>query len=346
MRIGGRILAFACGLVAIAILFAATPARAETSFEGKTVTIYIGYGPGGGFDIYARFLARHFSKYLPGNPTVVPKNSPGAGSILLANQIATTLPRDGTAIAVLGNSLYLDQLLGSPNIKFDAAKFTWIGRMAGLPLLLVSWETSDVKTAQDMFKNELVVGVPGAGSYGYQLLNAVKDVMGAKIKLVSGYTSGQETRLAMERGEVEATASIQWTLMREQQKDWLETKKVNLLTQLGLKSYPDLTQVPLIADLAKNDEERQIISVFLAPAEIGRAFVAPPDLPTEVVQTLRTAFMAVAQDPQVVAEADKQALELSVMDGAELQSIIDQISKIPPAVLEKAKRAAVIGEAK
>jgi len=270
----------------------------------------------------------------------VPRNVPGGGSILLANQVASTLPKDGTAIAALGNSLYLDQLLGAPNIKFDAAKFTWIGRLAGLPLLLVSWETSDVKTAEDMFKNELVVGVPGAGSYGAMLLNAVKDIMGAKYKLISGYTSGQETRLAMERGEVEATASIQWTLMREQQKDWLETRKVNLLTQLALKSYPDLTQVPLIGALAKDAETRQVISVFLAPAEIGRAFVAPPDLPPAVAQTLRTAFMATAKDPQFVAEADKQNLELGVMDGAELQAIIDEISRIPPGVLEKAKRVA------
>lgn len=341
-----RVHGFALVLALGALLFTVASATAKTSFEGKTVTIYIGYGPGGGFDIYARFLARHLPQHLVGSPTVVPKNSPGAGSILLANQVASSLPKDGTAIAVLGNSLYLDQLLGAPNIKFDASKFTWIGRLAGLPLLLVSWETSDVKTAQDMFRRELVIGVPGSGSYGYQLLNAVKQVMGANFKLISGYTSGQETRLAMERGEVEATASIQWTLMREQQKDWLETKKVNLLTQLGLKSYPDLTQVPLIADLAKNDEDRQTISVFLAPAEIGRSFVAPPDVPREIVQTLRTAFMAVANDPQVIAEAAKLELELSVMDGSELQAIVDQISMIPPAVLERAKRAAVSGAAK
>jgi tripartite-type tricarboxylate transporter receptor subunit TctC len=340
MIVNARSLAFILGL--FALLGAAVPAWAETSFQGKTVTIYIGYGPGGGYDIYARVLARYLPKHLPGNPTVVPRNSPGAGSMLLANQVASTLPKDGTAIATLGNSLYLDQLLGAANIKFDASKFTWIGRFTGLPLLLVSWETSDVKTAEDMFKHELVVGVPGAGSYSYLLLNAIKKIMGANLKLVSGYTSGQATRLAMERGEVEATASIQWTLMREQQKDWIETKKVNLLAQLGLKSYADLPQVPLIADLAKTDEQRQIISVFLAPAEIGRAFVAPPDLPPDIAQTLRSAFLAVTRDPQLIAEAKKQSLELDVMDGAELQSIIDQISKIPPSVLEKAKRAAAI----
>jgi len=331
-----RGVALACGFAAV--LATSAPAGAQ-SFDGKTITVYIGVGPGGGFDLYARTLARHMGKHLPGNPTLVPKNVPGAGSIQLGNMLPETLPTDGTAIAALDNALYMHQLLqSSPNIKFDAGQFNWLGRLAGLPLLLMSWHTAPVKTTADVFTKEMTVGVPGAGAYSYLLLSAVKSVTGAKLKFISGYQSGAEVRLALERGEIDGTGSIQWTLMREQQKDWLVNKKVNLLIQLGLTSYPDLKEVPLVRDLVKDEEAKQILLVFLAPAEIGRAYTAPPGMAASIVKTLRTGFTAMTKDEAFLADAQKQSLEIDPMNGEELQALIKSIGAIPPATLAHAKQ--------
>ncbi|MGE5538595.1 MAG: Bug family tripartite tricarboxylate transporter substrate binding protein [Gemmatimonas sp.] len=315
----------------------AAHAQPAVSFEGKPVTVYIGVGPGGGFDLYARTLARHMGRHLPGKPTIVPKNVPGAGSVQLANQIPE-LPRDGTAIAALDNALYMHQLLGSiPNVKFDAAQFNWLGRLAGLPLLLISWHTSPVKTADETLTTEMTVGIPGAGAYSGLLLGAVKGVLGAKFKFISGYQSGADVRLALERGEIDGTASIQWTLMREQQRDWIADRKVNLLIQLGLTSYPDLKDVPLVRDLAKTEEQKQILTVFLAPAEIGRAYVAPPGMAQDRVDLLRTAFAAMTRDEAFIADAAKQNLEIDPMDGVTLQALVKSIGGIPPATLARAR---------
>jgi tripartite-type tricarboxylate transporter receptor subunit TctC len=326
------------GLIASLLLAAAAPAGAQNPPDSRPLTLYIGVGAGGGFDLYARTVARHLGRFLPGNPVIVPKNVPGSAGIQLANELATTLAQDETAIGALDNALYMTQLLEtSPNIKFDAAKFNWLGRLAGLPLLLMSWHSAAVKNAADVFTKEMVVGTAGAGTYGYLLLSAVKTVLDAKYKLIAGYTSGAEVRLALERGEIEATASIQWTLMREQQRDWLEEKKVNLLIQLGLDSYPDLTEVPLLLDLAKSPEQRQELTVFLSPAQIGRAYVLPPGIPPARIAMLRQAFTAMSKDPQFLADAAKQHLEIDPRTGEEMQRLIAAIGAMPPATLERAR---------
>lgn len=327
-------------MAGFAVTFASNvPAVRAQSFEGKTITVFIGVGPGGGFDLYARTLARHMGKQLPGNPTLVPKNVPGAGSIQLANMMPSSLPQDGTAIAALDNALYMHQLVGNTaNINFDAAQFNWLGRLASLPLLLMSWHTSAVKTPNDVFTTEMTVGMPGAGAYSALLLSAVKSLTGAKFKFIYGYQSGAEVRLALERGEIDGTASIQWTLMREQQKDWLVNKKVNLLIQLGLKSYPDLPDTPLIRDMVKDEESKRVLLVFLAPAEIGRAYVAPPGMAPETVKLLRTAFTAMTKDEAFLADSAKQNLEIDPMTGEEMQALIKSIAEIPPATLAHARQ--------
>jgi tripartite-type tricarboxylate transporter receptor subunit TctC len=232
----------------------------------------------------------------------------------------------------------MTQLLeNAPNIKFDGAKFNWLGRLAGLPLLLISWHTAPVKTAADVFATEMVVGTPGAGTYGYLLLSAVKNLLDAKYKLIAGYSSGAEVRLALERGEIGGTASIQWTLMREQQRDWLEQKKVNLLIQLGLDSYPDLGTVPLLLDLAKTQEQRQELTVFLSPAQIGRAYVLPPGIAPARVAVMRDAFAKMTKDPQFLADAAKQSLEIDPRTGEEMQRLIASIGAMPAVTLERAR---------
>lgn len=329
----------AFGLPVIALL-PVTAVQAAPSFEGKVVNVYISSSVGGGLDLYARTYARHIANFLPGKPTMVPRNMPGAGGLQLANQMATALPRDGTAVAALTNGLYLSQLLGTENITYDAAKFNWVGRLTDLALLLLSSEKSDVKVAEDMLTKNFSVSVTGPGSYGFLVLSAVKNIYGGKLSLISGYPSGDANRLAMERGEVDGTASVQWTI--KNQREWILRNKANILAQIALTSYPEIKNVPLLGDLAKDAETKRILNMFIAPAEIGRGFALPPDVPADVVEIHRTAFMQMAKDPAFLAEAEKQTLDINVLDGATLQSVVIESGKVSPQEIAKAKAAVAV----
>lgn len=333
-----RVLA-ACGLPVMALLpFAA--AQAEPSFEGKVVNVYISSSVGGGLDLYARTYARHVSNFLPGKPTMVPRNMPGAGGLQLANQLAITLPKDGTAVAAVTNGLYLSQLLGVENVAYDAAKYNWIGRLADLSLLLLSSQKSDIKVAEDIFTKNFSVSVTGPGSFGFLVLSAVKNIHGGKLNLISGYPSGDANRLAMERGEVDGTASVQWTITN--QRDWIRRTNAHILAQIALRPYPDLMDVPLLGDLAKDAETKRILNMFIAPAEIGRGFALPPDVPADIVQAHRTAFMRMAKDPAFLAEAEKLTLDINVMDGETLQALVIESGKVSPQEIAKAKAAVTV----
>jgi tripartite-type tricarboxylate transporter receptor subunit TctC len=235
------------------------------------------------------------------------------------------------------NGLYLSQLLGVKNVRYDAAKFNWIGRLADLPLLLISWPTSKVKTAQDMFTNEFAVSVTGPGSYGFLVLSAVKNILGGKLKIISGYRSGGANRMAMEQGEVDGSASVQWTVAN--QRKWLEDNKVSILAQIALTSYPELKHVPLLADLAKDDETRRILKMFIAPAEVGRGFALPPGAPGDVVTLYRDAFMRMTKDAQFLAEAKKLTLDINPLDGAALQKAVIESGQVSASEIAKAKAA-------
>ncbi|HET9149410.1 MAG TPA: hypothetical protein VFO61_02930 [Alphaproteobacteria bacterium] len=323
------------GLAALSAPFAA--AHAAPSFQDKVVSVYISSSPGGGLDLYARLFARHVTKYLPGHPTMVPKNMPGGGGLQLANQLAATFPKDGTAVAAVTNGLYLSQLLGVKNTDYDAAKFNWVGRLADLPLLLVSSEKSPVKTAKDLHDHELAVSVTGPGSYGFLVISAVKNILGAKLKIVSGYPSGGANRLAMERGEVDGTASVQWTIANEH--DWIVKNKAHILMQIALTSYPDLKGVPLLPDLATAATTKRILNMFVAPAEIGRGFALPPGVPADVVGVYRTAFTEMAKDPDFLAEAKKLTLDINPLDGASLQKVVVESGKVSPEEIARAQSA-------
>jgi tripartite-type tricarboxylate transporter receptor subunit TctC len=312
-------------------------ALAAPDFQGKVVSIYIGSSPGGGLDLYGRAYQRHIGKHLPGNPTLVPRNQPGAGGLQLANQLATQLPRDGTAVAGMTNGLYLSQLLGTKNVNYDATRFNWVGRLADLPLLLIASERSGVKSMDDLYKKDFAVSVTGPGSFGFLVLGAVKNIMGAKLKIISGYRSGGANRLAMERGEVDGTASVQWEV--KSQRDWIIGQKAAILAQIALTPYPDLKQVPLLVDLAKDDETKRILNMFIAPAEIGRGFTLPPDVPADVVKAHRDAFVKMTRDAAFLAEAKKLTLDINVLDGESLQKVVLDSGKVSAAEIQKARAA-------
>jgi tripartite-type tricarboxylate transporter receptor subunit TctC len=331
-------------LLAVSLLAAApfAGAQAAPSFEGKVINVYISSSVGGGLDLYARSYARHVANFLPGKPTMVPRNMPGAGGLQLANQLATTLPKDGTAVAALTNGLYLSQLLGTENITYDATKFNWVGRLTDLALLLLSSQKSEIKVAEDMLQKEFSVSVTGPGSYGFLVMSALKNIYGGKLKLISGYPSGDANRLAMERGEVDGTASVQWTLTN--QREWILRNNANILAQIALTSYPELTHVRLLGDLAKDEETKRILNMFVAPAEIGRGFALPPDVPADIVEVHRAAFMQMGKDPAFLAEAAKQTLDINLMDGATLQALVIESGKVSPQEIAKARAAVAANE--
>lgn len=332
----------ACALAAFSVLSAAacvTSARAAgPSFEGKQISVYISSSPGGGLDLYARTFARHMPDHLPGKPVMVPKNMPGAGGLQLANQLANQLPRDGTAVAAVTNGLTLSQLLDATgNAHYDAAKFNWVGRISDLPLLLVTSKTSKARNAKEMMTEEFAVSDTGPGSYGFLALSAVKNVLGAKMKVVSGYTSGGANRLAVDRGEVDGTASVQWTV--KSQHDWIVNNHMNILVQIAGTKYADLPDVPLLADLAQDAETRNVLKLFVAPADIGRGITLPPGVPADVVKLYRTGFMAMIKDPAFLADARKQTLDVNPMDGEALQKVVIASTKASPKEIARAKAA-------
>ncbi len=333
----GYLKQLACVLAATCVLGSTAQAQEKDFYKGKSINLYIGWAAGSGYDSYSRLAARYLGTHIPGAPNVISLNQPGGGSISLANRLYAALPKDGTAIGMVGNSLYLQQFLGEANIQFDATQFTWIGRQADLPLLLMSWHSSPAKTPADVFTKPYNIGAPGAGSAANLTLAFIKELVGAKYSMILGYQNGAETRLAMERGEIDATASIDWSIFQQANADWLRDKKVNLLAVLGLNRLAEIPDVPLMSDLATKPDDRKLIEVFMSPADIGRAILAPPGLPAERTKTLRDAFDAMAKDEKYIADAQKQSMSLNPMSGESLQKLISQVGDISPELAEKAR---------
>ena len=326
------------GLVALFTTGARAADPADPNFyRNKTVQFYIAYAAGGGFDLYARLAARHLGTMLEGRPAMVPLNNPGGGGILLANKMYFSLPRDGTAIGMTGESVYSDQLLGVSGADYDAAQFGWVGRLNDLPLLVVSWHTSPISQPKDMLTKPFAVAVPGASSSAAIGLAVISKLFGTQYKVISGYQSGNETRLAMERGEVDATASMSWASLRDNQPEWLTQKKVNLLMQLALRKVPDLPQVPVITEFARNDSDRAILELVMMSAEVGRTIVTPPGLPPDRLAMLRNAFDRMVKDESFLADAKKSNLEINPLSGAEMHTLILRLSKTPPELLEQTR---------
>lgn len=306
-------------------------------FEGKVVTLYIGYGAGGGYDTYARLIANHLGRHIPGKPTMVARNVPGAGSITLANQLYATMPKDGTAIGMIGDVLALKQALGEKGIKFKAQEFNWIGRAADSNPLLIVWHTSPVRTFEDAKRIAIPIGVPGAGSATTLNLTAINNILGTKFSLISGYGGSAEIKLALERGEVQGTGSVLWELLKTQHKDWLDQKKIRILYQVAIQKQPDLPDVPSIIELGQNNEERQLLKLFSSYTVVGRSILAPPGTPSDRVAALRSAFDAMIKDPAYRKELESRNLESGYMSGADLQAFINELGNLSPALLQRAR---------
>jgi len=327
----------ALSLAGIAVAVAPNPSFAQSpTFAGKSITLAIGYGPGSGNDILGRLVSRHIGRHIPGQPRVVAQNMPGAGSFKAANYLYGAAPKDGTVLGYIAQTAATEELLGSPAVQFKAAKFSWVGRISSYNIVTAFWHTSKVKTLADAQRYESTIGATGVGSTVYIYPNVMNHVLGTKFKIVSGYEGTAQSSLAMERDEVEGV-STGWFTVKTTKKDWLDGRKVNILVQFMAERHADLPDVPTIVDLARTPEERQLFRLFANEGDIGKAILAPPDLPPATLATLRRAFDAMVRDPEFIADADKLQVERDSMPGEKLQKMIEAVAETPPAIIEHAK---------
>ena len=335
--------AFKHGLMAAAFMVVAVSgARAQSPadfYKGKTVDLYIGYSVGGGYDLYARFLARHMGKHIPGNPTVLPKNMEGAGSLRLANWLYNVAPKDGTAFGAIGRGTSFDTLLGNKAAQFDATKYTWIGSANNEVSVCVAWKGSGVTKLEDVFTKELIVGGTGQAADTDQFPRILNGVLGTKFKVVTGYPGGNDITLALQRGEVQARCGWSWSSIKTNHAAWVKDGTLKILAQLALEKHPDLPQVPLIMDMVKTPEQRQVLRLVFAGQVMGRPFLAPPGVPADRLTALRKAFMATMQDPLFIAEAEKIKLEIRPVSGDAVQKLVAEVYASPPDVVKRAAAA-------
>jgi tripartite-type tricarboxylate transporter receptor subunit TctC len=321
--------------ITVALALAATPAAAQAPIlAGKTVTVVIGFGPGGGYDAWARVVARHLGKHLPGNPTVVPQNMPGGGSLNAANHIYAIAPKDGTMLAIIARDAALAPLTGVSGGRFDPLKITWVGTPTTETNICISTEKAKVKSFEDLLKQELIIGNTGVGTGTYSYPKALNGLLGTKFKLISGFPSSSDVFLAMERGEVDGICESLDSVIGKRP-DWIASKKVNVLFQGGTEPNPALKGVPYVVDLARTADDRQAIEFLYGGQGIGRPFVAPPGLPPDRLKMLREAFDATVKDPDFISDAKRQMLDVEPEDGAHLEALIRKIYATPKPVVDR-----------
>jgi tripartite-type tricarboxylate transporter receptor subunit TctC len=333
-----RAMNFALGLVAALALPVMSSASAQTPtefYKGKTIELDISSSVGGGYDIHGRLLARHMTKYMPGNPMFVPKNVEGAGGLRMANLLYNTAPRDGTVFGIIYRSTAFEPLFGNKAAQIDATKFTWIGSASNEVSICVAWHTTGVTSINDIMTKELVVGSTGPGADTYQFLKIINGVFGTQMKIINGYPGGNEIVLAMERGEVGGRCGWSWSAVKATRMSWLDDKKMNVFLQMALTKHPELPNAPLILDLAKTDEQKSIIKLVFARQVVAWPYVAPPGVPQDRANALRKAFMDTMKDKDFLAEADKAKLEILPVSGEEIQKLIVELYATPGEIVQK-----------
>ena len=329
-------------MIALALVlagFAAGTAAAQTPeqfYKGKLLDLEIGYPTGGSNDAYGRLLANHLGRHIPGAPAIVPRNTPGAGSFLAVNRVYANLPKDGTVIALGAPTLALDERLGSQGARFKTAELNFIGRVDSLINIVMMWKASKVKSIADAQMNVSTLSGTGAGSTVSIYPTVLNNVIGTKFKLVMGYRGSNEAMLAMERGEVEGHSTA-WAAVKVAKPDWLRDKTVNIIVQFALKRHPELPDIPTAVELARNDEERAVLSAIMNASEVGTAFFTTPGIPLERLAVLRRAFDDTMKDPDFLAEAQRLRLGVSPLPGEELQKLVAQVSNLSPALLERVR---------
>jgi tripartite-type tricarboxylate transporter receptor subunit TctC len=339
-RLAGILAAF---LIAGAMF--ADSARADPVsdfYGGKTVTIYVGYGAGGGYDAYAQLLSRFIARHIPGKPAIVVKFMPGADSMVLMNWLYNVAPRDGTAFGIIASGVPVSPLLGSPEqralAKFDARRMGWLGSLEKFTAIGIAWHTSGFHTLDDLKKRPFRFASAGAASGGEVYAKILNETIGTKIKGIRGYLGSQENALAMERGEVDGIFGWCWTCMKADRPNYVTDKLVIPLVQFGLEPEPEMAGVPSAIDLARNEEDKQVWRLILGALVMSRPFVAPPGIPAARMAALRTAFNATAADPDFLAAAKQARRNIMLFKGEDIDALLKDNYSLPADIIERARK--------
>ena len=328
-------------VAAAALALAAPVAHAQSVadfYTGKTLSIQVGYTVGGGYDQYARVLAQHMSKHMPGKPQIVVKNRPGAGSLKLAIYMNSVAPRDGTEIATVGRGVPVEDLLKGTKTNFDPSAQNWLGSMNEEASVCVVMARAGVKTVEDMRKKELSFGTQGKGSDSELFARFVSKLLGIKTKVITGYPGTQESILAMERGEVDGNCGWSWTSAVASKPQWFKDGTAVNVMQFASKRHPDLQNVPLLSEFAKTDSEKAQVELVTSRQVMGRPFFAPPGVPADRVAALRKAFTDTLKDPEFMAQANRTKMEINPVTGEQVQALVKKVLNTPPEVVQAARK--------
>ncbi|MCC6887894.1 MAG: hypothetical protein IT536_05100 [Hyphomicrobiales bacterium] len=333
----GRRTVLTCIAVVIATL--ATPGSAqdtaEAFYRGRSITIHVGYTAGGSYDLYARLIARHLGKHIPGSPSVVVQNMPGAGSMKAANYIYQVAPRDGTALGMIVESAALEQVLGNAAVQYDAAKFAYVGRVATSTNIFMQWHTAKVQSIADLQRFETTVAGTGPGSIAETVPRLLNALIGTRFKIISGYPASTEGMLAMERGEVDG-ASSSWAAVFVSKQSLLKEKKIRIILQTQPERHRDLPDAPSLAELGNTAQDRQVTALYASGSGVGRSLLGPPGIPDARLRIMREAFGAMVRDPEFVADVKKLNVELDPLPGERVQELIVRTLNVPVSVRQRA----------
>ncbi len=323
-------------LVVLAGLAAA--AGADDFYKGRNVSLVIGFSVGGGYDAYARLLARYIGKHIPGEPSIIPQQMAGAGSLRATNFLYSVAAKDGSVFGTFSRSMGIEPLIDK-TAEFDSRKFSWLGSVTDDNTICVSWNTSPIKNWDDFLSKPSKFGGLGAGADPDVWALLYKNIFGAKVQLVTGYPGTNDVTLAMERGEVDGLCGLSWSTIKTRHGDWLNSHSVNIIVQAALKKEPEIEAVPLATDLVKRPEQLQIIKLLLTAQAMARPFAAPPDIPAERKAALIGAFDATMKDADFLAEAQKLDFEVRPVSAATVDALLAEVYTTPKDVLDKAANA-------
>jgi tripartite-type tricarboxylate transporter receptor subunit TctC len=339
---------FALSLLALVPALAHTgPSRADAVvdfYKGRTVTIVVGYSAGGGYDLYARALARHFGEHIPGHPTVVVSNMPGAGSVAAANYLYNVAAKDGTVLGTFSRGIPMEPLVGNANVRYETPKFTWIGSASNELSVCALSPKAPVKSWAEALERPFTVAGEGPGSDPDTYAKLVQNLFGAKLKLVTGYPGGNEMTLAVERGEVDGRCGWSWGSIKATRPDWAAgDQKLNVLIQLAVERSPELPEVPTAFEIARDERQRNIVKLIVSRQVLARPFAAPPGIPDDRKEALRKAFDATMTDPDFLKEGTRSGLEINPVSGGNVDKLIAELYATPKEIVEQA-RATITGE--
>jgi tripartite-type tricarboxylate transporter receptor subunit TctC len=318
---------------------AAEPSPAEF-YGSNAIAVIVGYPSGGGYDAYARLLSRHLGKHIAGSPNIIVSNMPGAGSLIAANFLYNKAPKDGSVIGMFAGGLTLDPLLGNSKARFDSRRLTWIGSMNGETSLCLARSDAPIKTAQDIFKQEFIIGTASSTGGTFAFPTSSNYLLQTKFKLVSGYPGTAGVMLAVDRGEVQGMCGISYSSVKTARPQWLDKNLVNIILQESTRRLPELPDVPTVMDLAKDEETRRVLELIYGwKLAVGRPFAGPPDIPPARVAVLRQGFDATLKDSDFLAEAEKLQIEIVPTTAAEIEQFITRAYETPKALIDRANLA-------